>query len=75
MEVNGLSPADLQREQKIGLLIMHLTPRKMLALIRHFGVWMLVGRFVGILKELVQGAGKRLRGNGAQGEEFSAFRK
>lgn len=37
MEVNGLSPEALQREQKIGLLIMHSTPRKVLAVLRHFG--------------------------------------
>lgn len=63
MEVNGLSPEDLQREQKRGLLVMHLTPRKMLALVRHFGVRMLACRFVAILKELMCRPAKRSRGH------------
>ncbi|MCC6448954.1 MAG: radical SAM protein [Candidatus Aureabacteria bacterium] len=59
MEVNGLSPEDLQREQKRGLLVMHLTPRKMCALIRHFGLRMLAGRCIAILRDLMRGPGNR----------------
>jgi anaerobic magnesium-protoporphyrin IX monomethyl ester cyclase len=53
MEVNGLSPEDLQTEQKRGLLIMHLAPRKMLALIRHFGIRVLATKFVAILADIL----------------------
>ena len=67
MEVNGLSPEDLQREQKLGLLIMHLTPRKMRALVRHFGVLMLARRFVAILKELLLRPAKRRPTYGTRG--------
>ncbi|MDD5556353.1 MAG: radical SAM protein [bacterium] len=64
MEVNGLSPEDLQREQKIGLLIMHLAPLKMFALIRHFGIKVLARRFVSIIKELMRRPDKRRPAHG-----------
>jgi anaerobic magnesium-protoporphyrin IX monomethyl ester cyclase len=37
MEVNGMSPRDLLRLQRLTLLIMHSTPRKLVFIIMHFG--------------------------------------
>jgi radical SAM superfamily enzyme YgiQ (UPF0313 family) len=38
MEVNGMSPKQLQLLQKLGLIIIHSSPQKILACIKRFGV-------------------------------------
>jgi radical SAM superfamily enzyme YgiQ (UPF0313 family) len=43
MEVNGMSPRDLLRLQRLTLLIMHSTPRKFVYIIMHFGFFNLLG--------------------------------
>ena len=42
MEVNGMSPRDLLRLQRLALLIMHSTPRKFVFIIMHFGFFNLL---------------------------------
>jgi hypothetical protein len=42
MEVNGMSPRDLLRLQRLVLIIMHSTPRKLVFIVMHFGFFNLV---------------------------------
>src|SRR5215470_4065151 len=42
MEVNGMSPRDLLRLQRLVLLIMHSTPRKFVFIVMHFGFFNLL---------------------------------
>jgi len=42
MEVNGMSPRDLLRLQRLALLIMHSTPRKFVFIVMHFGFFNLL---------------------------------
>jgi hypothetical protein len=46
MEVNGMSPRDLLRLQRLTLLIMHSTPRKFVYIIMHFGFFNLLSGVV-----------------------------
>lgn len=48
MEVNGMSPEDLQRLQKRALIWMHLTPRKLIGIIRRFGVGDVLRSLIGL---------------------------
>jgi radical SAM superfamily enzyme YgiQ (UPF0313 family) len=43
MEVNGMSPREMLRLQRLTLLIMHSTPRKLVYIIMHFGFFNLLG--------------------------------
>jgi radical SAM superfamily enzyme YgiQ (UPF0313 family) len=47
MEVNGMSPEQLQRLQKRALIWMHLTPRKLVATVRRFGLRTVVRAVLG----------------------------
>jgi anaerobic magnesium-protoporphyrin IX monomethyl ester cyclase len=50
MEVNGMSPRYLLRLQRLALIIMHSTPRKLVYIIMHFGFFNLLGVLWSMLK-------------------------
>ena len=50
MEVNGMSPRDMLRLQRLTLLIMHSTPRKFVYIIMHFGFFNLLGVLARMVK-------------------------
>ena len=50
MEINGMKPAELLRLQRKALFIMHSTPSKALAIVRHFGLLNVLSVALGILK-------------------------
>ncbi len=50
ISVNDLSPDDLVRLQKIGLLRMHMTPRRMWAAIKMVGMWNLIPLFLSFIE-------------------------
>ena len=56
VEVNDLSPDDLVRLQKIGLLKIHLTPKRILAAIKMVGFAELIPIFLAFLAEAVKSA-------------------
>jgi len=48
MEVNGMRPEYLRKLQKRALIWMHLTPRKLVGIIRRFGFWSLAKAVLGL---------------------------
>jgi len=54
MEIDGMKPIDLVRLQRKAMVIMHLTPTKIIGLIQHFGLFNLVSMVLKMIKnELV----------------------
>jgi hypothetical protein len=61
VSVNDLKQEDLVRLQKIGLLRMHLTPKRMIAALKMIGLLELIPVFITLVREIYSSAFSRKR--------------